>query len=89
MTGRTATPKSSVADTAAYAASAASSAKSGAKVAVSFHSLLCRTTLISRPAQLVKDQPSSPVKEMSNPRSSNSPTRSVSSLLSYLPLFDH
>jgi hypothetical protein len=39
MTGRTATPKSSVADTAAYAASAASSAKSGAKVAVSLHSL--------------------------------------------------
>jgi len=34
MTGRTATPKSSVADTAAFAASAASSAKAGAKVAV-------------------------------------------------------
>jgi hypothetical protein len=89
MTGRTATPKSSVADTAAYAASAASSAKSGAKVAVSFHSLPLAVKLTSRPAQSEKDQPSSPVKEMSSLKSSNSPTRSVSSPLSYLPLFDH
>jgi len=88
MTGRTATPKSSVADTAAFAASAASSAKAGAKVAVSLISSSCNIILTFRPAQLEKDQPSSPVKEMSSPKSSNSPTRSVSSLLSYLPLSD-
>lgn len=88
MTGRTATPKSSVADTAAFAASAASSAKAGAKVAVSSTASPCNRILTFRRAQLEKAQQSSLAKETSSLKSSSSPTRSESSPLSYLPLSD-
>lgn len=87
LSGRTVPPKTGVADTAAYAASAASSAKGAASAVVSFPLtplLYIRLTL--RPVTL--DPPSSPVQEMFNLRSSNSPTRLVSSPQSFLPLSD-